>query len=89
LQSQGYRVPDDFSVVGFDDLSSLEWFIPGLTTIRQRKKEMGFYVAELLLARLKGEKTEDVLLDVELVERNTVVPPRSGGLQILPDDTDL
>ncbi|MDD3926246.1 MAG: LacI family DNA-binding transcriptional regulator [bacterium] len=79
LQSCGYRVPDDFSVVGFDDLSSLQWFIPGLTTIRQQKKEMGFYAAQLLLARLKGEKTEDVLLDVELVERNTVCKDKNGG----------
>mgnify|MGYP000855194561 CR=1 FL=1 len=72
LQSRGYRVPDDLSVVGFDDLSSLEWFIPRLTTIRQQKKEMGFYAAELLLAGLKGRETKDILLDVSLVERHTV-----------------
>lgn len=75
LRGRDIQVPHNFSVVGFDDLPSLTWFAPCLTTVKQKKKEMGYAAAELLIKRLGGEELKDVLLDVELVERDTVAPP--------------
>ncbi|MEM8995858.1 MAG: substrate-binding domain-containing protein, partial [Acidobacteriota bacterium] len=46
----GLRVPQDLSVVGFDDVDNAEWTTPRLTTVRQPLEDMGELAARLLLA---------------------------------------
>jgi LacI family transcriptional regulator len=54
LQSAGLRIPDDISVVGFDDLPAAQQFHPTLTTVRQPIAEMGRAAVNTLLAQMAG-----------------------------------
>ena len=79
LNDKGIVVPDEVSIVGFDDSYISPYIIPSLTTIKQRKEEMGRVAAELLLNRIssrdKKEKTpRQVIISVELVERESAIP---------------
>ena len=60
LQTQGYRVPEDIAVVGFDDIPEAQITNPPLTTVRQRADELGAAAARLLLAQLAGQPVEPV-----------------------------
>ncbi|MFO7274440.1 MAG: LacI family transcriptional regulator [Symbiobacteriaceae bacterium] len=74
----GRRVPEDLSVVGFDDIVLAQYVTPPLTTIRQQIYEMGAAATRLLIGILEGTAEERrVVLDVELVERASVAPPRT------------
>ena len=53
LQEAGLRVPEDVSVIGFDDIASAAFHNPPLTTIRQPLREMGRLAAEALLQRIE------------------------------------
>jgi len=53
-REQGIRVPEDLSVVGFDDLASSRYLSPPLTTIRQPMREIGARAVNLLLAIIEG-----------------------------------
>lgn len=52
----GLRVPEDISVVGFDDLPFASLLTPGLTTVRQPAREMGVAATKLLLSMVDGEE---------------------------------
>ncbi len=54
LREAGLRVPEDISVVGFDDIQSAAFQNPGLTTVRQPLREMGLIAAETLLRRVNA-----------------------------------
>ncbi len=72
LHDGGLAVPDDVSVIGFDDLTVASYFVPSLTTIRQPLKEMGASAATLLLKKIRGEHTESVVkVEPELVIRES------------------
>lgn len=58
LQESGLRVPEDVSVLGFDDIYAAEFHNPALTTIRQPLFEMGRLAAQTLLKRLAENKDE-------------------------------
>jgi DNA-binding LacI/PurR family transcriptional regulator len=78
LHEAGLRVPQDVSVVGFDDIQSAAYQIPSLTTIRQPLERMGRTAAQLLLKRLAGEVTTDlVYVEPELIVRESTAPPRA------------
>lgn len=73
----GLRVPDDVSVVGFDDIKSAAFTNPRLTTVRQPMREMGETAARILLQRLGGESTMDgvfVTVEPELIIRDSTGP---------------
>jgi len=73
----GRRIPEDLSVVGFDDLAISRWFSPPLTTVRQPLAEMGRIAAEMLLTMIEGREPHgrQVELATELVIRSSTAPP--------------
>jgi LacI family transcriptional regulator len=77
LKDHGLRVPEDVSVVGFDDIESAVYHNPSLTTIRQPLSRMGVIAARTLLERIRGQQTltEAVPILPELVIRESTCPP--------------
>jgi DNA-binding LacI/PurR family transcriptional regulator len=73
FQEAGLRIPDDVSVVGFDDVVSATFCIPSLTTVRQPLMKMGRIAAETLLARIEehGEFQPEIAVEPELVVRKS------------------
>jgi LacI family transcriptional regulator len=81
LRRQGLRVPEDFSVAGFDDIPGLEFIHPNLTTVRVPMAELGAAGVERLLRELDGDPrgARVRLHPVELVVRESTGPPKRGG----------
>ncbi|MBV1903961.1 MAG: LacI family transcriptional regulator [Marinosulfonomonas sp.] len=77
LRMRGYRVPEDFSVIGFDDIPFANSITPGLTTIRQPRSQIGEQAMEFLLKTLtEGIKPPaQTLLHADLVVRESCGPP--------------
>jgi len=73
LREAGYRVPEDVSVVGFDDIQSAAFQNPALTTVRQPLRQMGMIAAETLLQRVnapaKAPYPKEIVIEPELVVR--------------------
>lgn len=80
LQSLGFVIPEDFSVVGIDDVALAANSRPPLTTMRIDRGELGRTGASLLLGRITnpGRSAIRMNIGVALVERATVAPPRSS-----------
>jgi LacI family transcriptional regulator len=81
LRESGRHVPDDVSVVGFDDIQSAAFQNPSLTTVRQPLREMGRAAAEILLKRINrpgSELQEKHVVEPELVIRETTCPAPDG-----------
>lgn len=57
IRESGYRVPEDFSVVGFDGLPLTELVVPALTTIQQDMRRMGHECAAMLHGMMQGTET--------------------------------
>jgi LacI family transcriptional regulator len=77
LMNHGLRVPEDVSVVGFDDIQSAAFHNPSLTTIRQPLNQMGVVAARILLQRIRGDETSEDTVPIlpELVIRESTSPP--------------
>jgi len=74
LRELGIGVPEEVSVVGFDDLRMLEYISPGLTTVHVPKFDMGRIAAEILIRQIEGRgelPPERVSLEAELVVRQS------------------
>jgi LacI family transcriptional regulator, repressor for deo operon, udp, cdd, tsx, nupC, and nupG len=73
LQRLGFKIPQDFSVMGFDNISYAEYCSPSLTTTAQPLTEIGIACMELLLPQLNGEPMEPVkrILPHKLVVRES------------------
>lgn len=80
LQVAGYRVPEDISVVGFDNIHFAEFHSPPLTTIRQPLFKMGELAAQTLLKRLSKSEKNDIpsslSVEPELIIRNSTAKVR-------------
>jgi DNA-binding LacI/PurR family transcriptional regulator len=70
-QQQGIKVPGDVSIVGFDNIELSEYVTPGLTTIHQRRYEMGVTAANSLVAMLEGDMAQGRVLPPDIVIRGT------------------
>jgi LacI family transcriptional regulator len=77
------NVPEDISVVGFDDLPESMLVRPFLTVARQPAYEMGRSATELLLKRISGDLSEDcqeINFRAEIIERESIGPVRNNGV---------
>jgi LacI family transcriptional regulator len=76
---RGIRVPDELSIVGFDDVDAAPFMIPPLTTVNQRGTEMGSMAADLLLDMIEQHRAVDAVDDIvvmpRLVVRQSTAPP--------------
>lgn len=75
LREAGLRVPEDVSVVGFDDIQSAAFQNPGLTTVRQPLREMGTIAAKTLLRRItapaKAPYPKEIVVEPALIVRGS------------------
>jgi len=76
VQSLGRRIPEDISVVGFDDIKEAEYTAPPLTTIRQDKYGLGSQAASLLLQIIDNPEfpCQPVTLPCQLIARGSTAP---------------
>jgi len=74
LREAGLKVPEDVSVVGFDDIDMAEHYNPSLTTVRINKEAMGAAAVRALIARVADPEavSQTIMLDVDLIERASV-----------------
>jgi DNA-binding LacI/PurR family transcriptional regulator len=72
------HIPDDLSVIGFDDTPTARWANPPLTTIRQPLTQMGIAAAKLLLRLAAGEQPAETRIELatELITRSSTAPLR-------------
>jgi LacI family transcriptional regulator len=86
-RQRGLRIPDDLSVVGFDELPVSRWASPPLTTVRQPLAEMGSTAAQMLGELIDGGplRTNRVELSTELhIRESTTVPGVRGPRKEAP-----
>lgn len=83
LRVAGRRIPEDVSVVGFDDIPSAAFQNPGLTTVRQPLREMGVLAAETLLRRINAAPATPyakvITVEPELVVRASTAAVAAQG----------
>lgn len=80
IRSAGLSIPDDISVLGYDDIASSAHLAPPLTTVRFPKTEMGQQAAQTILELVKQQEHKPcgtITLTIELVVRGSTAPPRS------------
>jgi DNA-binding LacI/PurR family transcriptional regulator len=79
FEEAGLRIPEDVSVIGFDDISIAAFSIPPLTTVRQPLQKMGRIAAETLLDRIedRAEFIAEIAVEPELIARKSTGPPQS------------
>ncbi len=77
-RERGMQVPDDLSVVGFDDIPEAAWMTPALTTVRQPLRDMGRAAVRQLLERVEDPRMPParLALETELIVRGSTAPPR-------------
>src|SRR5262247_513330 len=80
LREAGLGVPEDVSVVGFDDIPAAAYNYPALTTIKQPLRQMGRLAAEHLLKRIsngaQSEFPEEIMVEPELIVRQSTAEAR-------------
>lgn len=82
LQMLGCRMPEDISIVGFDNIDICEKVCPKLTTVNVNKELMGKRAVQRLLYRLEHKHglVENAVISVEMVERESVGEPNRTGI---------
>jgi DNA-binding LacI/PurR family transcriptional regulator len=83
LREAGLRVPEDVSVMGFDDIPAAAFNNPGLTTVRQPLERMGQIAAKTLIDRIEGtaEYVAEIAIEPELIVRASTSRAASQRLQ--------
>ena len=71
IKQAGYRVPDDFGVVGCENLTMCNYISPTLTTIEQNKVELGIQAWDLVFHTLKHEQISPIVLQSKLIFRES------------------
>jgi DNA-binding LacI/PurR family transcriptional regulator len=81
IQESGRRVPEDISVVGFDDIREAAFHNPSLTTVRQPLRKMGQIAAQTLVQRLDGgdeDYPSEIAIEPELMVRESTTGASQG-----------
>ncbi|NIP43379.1 MAG: substrate-binding domain-containing protein, partial [Aliifodinibius sp.] len=73
---RGIRVPEDVSIIGFDDESSAAYMVPPLTTVRQPAIHMGQEAAKAILALINNQSLDHQPFQAEMVIRESVARQR-------------
>jgi len=78
IRERGLRIPEDVSILGFDDIPQAAMVRPALTTVRQPLDEMGRLATQMLIDQLKNPEKEigRVELPTELIVRDSTYPPK-------------
>lgn len=73
IEEEGLKVPEDFSIIGFDDVEASRYVKPALTTIAQNKEKMGSSASELLIKMIEedNKNIKPIILPVELIKRES------------------
>jgi DNA-binding LacI/PurR family transcriptional regulator len=72
LIAKGYRVPEDISVVGFDDIEAAQMIIPRLTTIQVQREQLGYEAVDFLIRKIDyGGSPAKIAIYGQLVERDS------------------
>jgi DNA-binding LacI/PurR family transcriptional regulator len=71
----GISVPEELSIIGFDDIDLCNVIYPTLTTVHQPRLKMGKTAMEMLISSLEGCEMNDLLIEPELVVRASTAPP--------------
>jgi DNA-binding LacI/PurR family transcriptional regulator len=84
FRDSGLRIPEDISIVGFDDVQAAAFLNPPLTTVRQPLHHMGDLAARTLLRRIREGQTEpeEILVQPELVIRDSTCPAHGARAAI-------
>jgi DNA-binding LacI/PurR family transcriptional regulator len=79
FREAGLRIPEDISVVGFDDIPVAAFTSPGLTTVRQPLERMGQIAAKTVIDQIEGraEDVQEIVVEPEFVVRGSTAPARS------------
>jgi DNA-binding LacI/PurR family transcriptional regulator len=75
LHNRGLKVPEDISLVGFDNLKMISMPEFNFTTIAQPQEELGRVAMRLLLKSFDGEEKQNIMLPPELIVRGSTTPP--------------
>ncbi|RPJ49741.1 MAG: LacI family transcriptional regulator, partial [Acidobacteria bacterium] len=90
IRLHGLRVPDDISVVGFDDLAIASYTDPPLTTVRQPKQQMGRMAVEILCNLISGAQEQTQMkVPGELIVRESTCPARVSRASTRGDSKDF
>jgi LacI family transcriptional regulator len=73
LKNKGYDIPNDISIVGFDDINLCNFVTPKLTTIRQDMDKTGKAAANLILSIISEQYLGRIVLEPELIERESTI----------------
>ena len=76
-RQQGITIPNQLSVVGFDDIEMARYITPALTTIAQPLLTLGQRAMEMTFSLLDGQDVQDQVLACELVRRDSTGGPRN------------
>jgi LacI family repressor for deo operon, udp, cdd, tsx, nupC, and nupG len=80
IRARGLKIPDDISIVGFDDLFLCEHLEPPLTTVRQPMRRMGRMAMETLLQIFDGaDSPHNLRVEGQLIIRQSTAAPRLGN----------
>jgi len=73
---ENIRIPEDLSIIGFDNVRLLDWITPALTSVSQNVKEIGKQCCELLIENVKNKEMafETRIVNTSIVERKSCAP---------------
>ena len=78
IMDKGYKIPEDFSIIGADNISVGDYIKPSLTTITFQKKEIAYNAFNLLIKRIEGKKNtpKKISVDLKLIVRESTGPSK-------------
>jgi LacI family transcriptional regulator len=72
ILKRGLRIPEDISIIGFDDIEYAKYFHPSITTIRQPVEDMGEKSVDILFNIIKGKSgNKHIVINTELIKRDS------------------